>query len=347
MHEAMFYEKLEDGAVRCNLCSHRCRVADGKRGLCGVRENRGGVLVSLVYGQVVAEHNDPIEKKPLFHFLPGSKTWSIATVGCNFRCRHCQNFEISQYPHLHGGRIPGSVRTPEEVVAAAKAGGARSLSYTYVEPTVFYEFARDCMVLAHEAGLANVFVSNGYMTPEVIGDLAGLLDAINVDVKALRDDFYRRICSARVEPVLESVRLLRQAGIWVEVTTLLIPGLNDSDEELAGIARFVAGVDAAIPWHVTAFRPTYKLTDRGPTPPASLQRAREIGLREGVRYVYEGNIPGSGGESTRCPQCGRLVVERLGFLLQANVLRRGCCPDCGHLVDGVWAWPLDRTEPAG
>ncbi len=336
MHEALMYQTEEEGRIVCNLCSHHCHVKPGRRGICGVRENRDGRLYTLVYGRLVAENSDPIEKKPLFHFLPGSRSHSISTVGCNFQCLHCQNYHISQYPHMHGGEITGTPRTPEEVVAMAENSGCASISYTYVEPTIFYEFARDCMELAHGRGLKNVFVSNGYMTAETTRDMAGLLDGINIDVKAFSDDFYRKVCKARLQPVLDTVRLMRELGIWVEVTTLLIPDLNDSEEELRGIATFIRDVDPGIPWHVTAFRPTYKLTDRGATPVATLRRAREIGLEAGLRFVYEGNIPGEGGENTYCPACGEKLITRWGFSIRSNQLRDGRCPQCGEAIEGVW-----------
>ena len=336
MKEALFYKTGPENKVTCNLCNHHCSIKPGKRGICGVRENRDGTLYSLVYGQLVAENMDPIEKKPLFHFLPGSRSYSIATVGCNFRCLHCQNYHISQYPHLNEGRISGTMRTPEEVVAAAEKTGCQSISYTYVEPTIFYEFARDCSVPAHEKGIKNVFVSNGYMTPEVTRDLAPLLDGINIDVKAFTDDFYKKICKARLQPVLDNVVLMHELGVWVEVTTLLIPGLNDSSEELQEIAKFIKGVDPGIPWHVTAFYPTYKLTDRDPTPVETLQKARDIGLAEGLRFVYEGNVPGLGGENTYCPACGAEIISRYGFSISNVRVDQGKCSQCGEGIEGVW-----------
>ncbi|MDA3785766.1 MAG: AmmeMemoRadiSam system radical SAM enzyme, partial [Deltaproteobacteria bacterium] len=258
MKEALFYKAEADKTIVCALCNHRCHIKPGKRGICGVRENQEGKLYSLVYGRLVSANSDPIEKKPLFHFLPGSTSYSIATVGCNFRCRHCQNYQISQYPHLYNGEITGTTTSPEQVVEAAVAAGCASISYTYVEPTIFYEFAYDGAVLAHPRGLKNVFVSNGYMTPEVTRHLAPVLDGINIDIKAFSDDFYKKICSARLQPVLDNVRLMQELGVWVEVTTLLIPGLNDSNAELEQMARFIKDIDADIPWHLTAFYPTYK-----------------------------------------------------------------------------------------
>lgn len=336
MKEALFYEKAEENKVLCRLCHHHCLISNGRRGLCGVRENRDGVLYSMVYGKVVAEHVDPIEKKPLFHFQPGSTSYSISTVGCNFRCEHCQNYEISQYPHTHGADIAGQDMTPDAIVASARQAGCRSISYTYVEPTIFYEFAHDCAVLARQGGLANVFVSNGYMGHEVARSLAGVLDAINIDIKAFTEKFYHQVCKARLAPVLENVRLLHELGVWVEITTLIIPGWNDSPDELRDIARFIKGVDPAIPWHVTAFYPTYKMLDRLPTPPPLLLQARDIGYAEGLRFVYCGNIAGAGGENTVCPACRATLIKRVGYRIADNLLVEGCCPFCQEMIQGVW-----------
>ena len=337
MKEAMFYKAGKENKIICELCNHHCHIKDGKRGVCGVRENRGGILYSLVYGRMIAENRDPIEKKPLFNFLPGSKAYSIATVGCNFHCLHCQNYDISQYPHVHDGEISGTKRTAEAVVNEAERTGCTSLCYTYVEPTIFYEFAYDCCNLAHKQRLKNVFVSNGYMTPEVTRHLAPLLDGINIDIKAFTDAFYKKVCKARLQPVLDNVKLMHELGIWVEVTTLLIPGLNDSSEELRDIARFIKSVSPTIPWHVTAFYPTYKMQDREPTPVTTLRKAREIGLEEGLHYVYEGNVPGEGGENTYCPVCDTELIARYGFSIRQNNLVDGCCKSCGQQIKGVWS----------
>ncbi len=337
MKEAMFYQQAQGDEVVCGLCSHHCHIKKGKRGLCGVRENLGGKLYSLVYGRLIAEHVDPIEKKPLFHFLPGSRAYSISTVGCNFRCLHCQNYDISQYPHSHNGEISGNNRSPESVVEGAVRRDCASLCYTYVEPTIFYEFAYDCSILAHQRQVKNVFVSNGYMSPEVTRHLATVLDGINIDIKGFTDDFYKKVCKARLQPVLDNVQLMHELGVWVEVTTLIIPGLNDSKEELRDIAGFIKDISPAIPWHVTAFYPTYKMLDREPTPAATLRIAREIGLEEGLRFVYEGNIPGEGGENSYCPACGEELVNRFGFSIRSNNLRKGCCAQCGESIEGVWS----------
>ncbi len=335
MKEAMFYTRLQKGEVRCNLCNHRCKIKEGETGICGVRENRDGKLYSLVYGKIIAEHIDPVEKKPLFNFLPGSRAFSIATVGCNFRCKHCQNFDISQYPHEHRGEIIGHDRTPEQIVAAAKGAGCETIAYTYTEPTIFYEFAYDTAILAQKEGIKNVFVSNGYMSAEAARQLAPYLDAINIDVKAFTDNSYKDLCGARLKPVLRTTQLMKELGVWVEVTTLIIPGLNDGDEELRDIARFVKSVGPEVPWHVTQFYPTYKLLDRPRTPVATLRRAREIGIKEGLHYVYEGNVPGEGGENTYCYACGAILIERYGLALIRNRLQDGKCPQCGTKIDGV------------
>jgi pyruvate formate lyase activating enzyme len=256
-------------------------------------------------------------------------------VGCNFRCKFCQNFDISQYPREHGGEIIGRDRTPAQIVASAKETRCETIAYTYTEPTIFYEFALDTAVLAREAGIKNVFVSNGYMSPEAARHIAPYLDAANIDIKAFTDTFYKTICGARLEPVLETIRLLKALGVWVETTTLIIPGLNDGDDELRDIARFVKGVGAEIPWHVTQFYPTYELLDKPRTPVSTLRRARDIGKEEGLHYVYEGNVPGEGGENTYCHSCGALLIERYGLELIRNRLQNGSCPECGSVIKGV------------
>jgi len=335
MREARLYTKRADGSVDCHLCAFHCHISKGKRGICGVRENSDGILNTLVYGSLIAKNIDPVEKKPLFHFLPSTTTYSIATAGCNFRCLHCQNFEISQITR-ESGEIPGVQATPESVVSGALAAKCSSISYTYTEPTIFFEFALDTGLKAKEEGLKNIFVTNGYMTGECLGALKGVLDAANVDIKSFSDDFYKKVCGARLAPVLESIVEMRRLGIWVEVTTLIIPGKNNSTEELRDIARWIYKTDKAIPWHISAFYPTYKLMDAPPTSADDLIRAREIGLAEGLRYVYTGNIPGLKGESTYCFKCGSLIIERRGYSIGEVRLADGKCPDCGAVIDGVW-----------
>jgi len=335
MKAAMFQELRDGMKVQCNLCCHRCLISPEKRGICAVRENREGTLYSLVYDKVIARNIDPIEKKPLFHFQPGSTSYSIATPGCNFRCMHCQNADISQLPRDRSGLILGEDVTPASMVASARAHHCLSISYTYTEPTIYFELALDTARLATEAGLKNVFVTNGYITPEALQVIRPYLHAANIDLKGFRDDFYRKVCGARLQPVLDAIKLYKEYGIWIEITTLVIPGHNDSDEELTGIARFIRSIDEDIPWHVTRFHPTYKLTDQPRTPLETLKRARKIGLDAGLRYVYEGNIPGEG-EDTVCWSCKRTLVERVGFAVKTISIRNGTCPHCGAVIDGVW-----------
>jgi pyruvate formate lyase activating enzyme len=334
MKEAMFYEQLDARKVRCLLCMHHCKISDGKRGICGVRENGGGRLYSLVYRKIISTNIDPIEKKPLFHFHPASRSFSIATVGCNFRCLHCQNFDISQYPK-RGGDIIGEDISPEQIVDAAERSGCKSISYTYTEPTIFFEFAYDCARLAHKRGIKNVFVSNGYTSPEATEMIAPFLDGNNIDLKG-DDDFYKKVCGARLQPVKDTIMLMKSLGVWVEVTTLIIPSYNDSEETLEDIIDFIISVDPAIPWHVTQFYPTYKLLDQPRTSVDTLRKARELGLRKGLKYVYEGNVPGAGSENTYCPNCGEMLIERFGFQLGQNRIENGRCFNCRTEIDGVW-----------
>ncbi len=336
MKEAMFYEKLEGNAVRCLLCPHQCKINESRQGICGVRENRGGILYSLVYGKVVARGIDPIEKKPFFHFYPGSEAYSVATVGCNFRCKNCQNFEISQMPKEDKRQIVGEEVSPEEIVAAAKQYGCRSIAYTYTEPTIFFEFAYDTARLAHKEGIGNTFISNGHITEDAIRTIAPYLDAVNVDLKGLSEDMYRKICGGHLKPVQDAIKLYKSLGVWVEVTTLVIPTLNDSEEEFRGIAEFIKSVGVDIPWHISQFYPMYKLTHLPPTPVTTLREARGIGLDVGLRYVYEGNVPGDGGESTYCYRCGELLIRRYGFQILENKIRDSRCPSCGARIDGIF-----------
>jgi pyruvate formate lyase activating enzyme len=342
MKEALLYEKLDGQRVRCNLCAHRCVIAAGRKGVCLVRENREGSLYTLVYGIPLSQAVDPVEKKPLFHFYPGSKAFSIATAGCNFRCAFCQNADISQMPRDRG-QILGRQATPEEVVRAAQRSGSRSIAYTYTEPTIFFEYSYDIARLAHEVGIASVYVTNGYMTHEMLELFQGIsnghepwLHGANVDLKAFRDETYKKVCGARLQPVLDSLKKMKELGVWVEVTTLVVPDLNDSEAELGDIAQFIAtelGVET--PWHVSRFHPDYKMYDRGPTPPTTLQRAYELGQSAGLRYVYVGNMPGAALEDTHCPKCEQTVIKRWGFRITERRLREGKCAQCGTVIDGV------------
>jgi pyruvate formate lyase activating enzyme len=336
--EAYLYEPLEDNKVKCNLCSHRCVIKAGRRGKCSVRENQAGKLHTLVYGKVIARHVDPIEKKPLFHFLPGTLSYSIATVGCNFRCRFCQNADIAQMPTDHKGIIMGDTVTPQELVDAAEKAGCRSISYTYTEPTVFFELAYDTAKIAFERRIRNVFVTNGYMTAEALEMINPYLDAANVDLKAFTNKYYKELCGARLKHVQKTLKRMKSLGIFVEVTTLIVPGLNDDRAELKDLADFVAhDLGTETPWHISRFHPTYKLTDRAPTPVKTLAMAREIGLAAGLKYVYTGNVPGNEGENTFCYRCGERVIERWGFqVAKLRSIKDGRCIQCGAGIDGVW-----------
>jgi pyruvate formate lyase activating enzyme len=311
-------------------------IKAGRRGICGVRENREGALQTLVYGRLIARNVDPIEKKPLFHLMPGSRSYSIATVGCNFKCRFCQNADIAQMPNDRQGAIVGTACTPEAVVSDALAQNCQSIAYTYTEPTIYFELAYETAKIAHAKGLKNVFVTNGYMSREALEMVAPYLDAANVDLKAFSNDFYKNQCSAKLEPVKDTLRQMKALNILVEVTTLMIPGLNDDPGELADLAAFIAdALGPETPWHISRFHPTYRLTDRPPTPVGTLQEAYEIGQKAGLRYVYMGNVPGQGGESTYCHHCHALLLERSGFFIRHNHIKEDCCPQCKTPVYGV------------
>lgn len=334
LKEALLYEKLEGEKVHCFLCSHHCRIPNGSFGICNVRENREGILYTHAYGELVAQNIDPIEKKPLYHFIPGSRSFSIAAIGCNFQCGFCQNWQISQVREAKKLGLDSQEVKPEDVVRQAKRSGSESISYTYTEPTIFFEYAYDISQLAKKEGLFNIFVTNGFMTEEMIHMIHPSLDAANIDLKSFSDDYYKKICKARLAPVLKSIELMRRLNIWIEVTTLIVPGQNDSEEELRKIAGFLAGVDKAIPWHISRFYPQYKMDHLESTPIRVLNQAYEIGKQAGLRYVYVGNVPGEG-NNTYCYQCKNLLIERYGFSIQEYRMREGRCPDCKSPVDGV------------
>lgn len=334
MREAALYTRLSDKRVRCDLCAHHCRIADGRMGACQVRKNFDGTLYTLVYGRAVSQNVDPVEKKPLYHFYPGSRAYSIATPGCNFRCRWCQNWQIAQMPR-ETQIIMGAECTPNQIVEAAQAAGCQSIAYTYTEPTVFFEFTYDVARRAHAAGLQNIYVTNGFMTREMLELLRPHLDAANVDLKAYREGTYRRFMGAHLQPVLDSLIAMKQHGIWLEVTTLVIPGINDEPDELRDIARFIAHeLDVETPWHVSRFFPAYRMVDRSPTPVETLKTARQIGCEEGLKYVYIGNLPAGEDEDTRCPACQRSLIRRRGYSILANTVFDGCCPNCGQVIAG-------------
>ncbi len=332
--EGILYDRYPDLSTKCRLCAHYCTIKAGKRGVCRVRENRDGTLYSLVYGKLVARSADPIEKKPLYHFQPGTLSYSIATAGCNMSCSHCQNYQISlQAPMMEP--IPGQHTTPEKVVTDALITGCSSISYTYTEPTIFMEFARDCSQKAAEEGLSNIFVTNGYMSEESAALAGKFLDAANVDLKGATEEHYRKVCGAGLQPVLDTIRTLYKAGVWIEVTTLVIPGYNDDSASLEFMASFIASVDPGIPWHLSRFFPSYKLQDAPPTPVETLEKADRIGEEAGLKYVYLGNVPGKSDE-TKCFSCGFVLIRRAGFgVKELNITEDGNCTSCGEAFEGV------------
>jgi pyruvate formate lyase activating enzyme len=332
--EAMLYKKGEDKFVQCYLCAHQCKIANLRFGVCGVRQNIEGTLYSLVYAQAVAAHTDPIEKKPLYHFLPGSTSYSIATVGCNFKCGFCQNWQISQISKTDAGISAGYELMPAEVVDQAKKNGCMSISYTYTEPNIFFEYALDTAKLAKKADLYNIFITNGYMTKEALYTISPYLDAANVDLKSFRDEYYQKNCKAHLQPVLDSIVCMKELNIWVEVTTLVIPGENDSPGELGQIAQFIAQLSKDIPWHLSRFHPEYQFTESPPTPLDTLRKAQEIGKGQGLRYVYLGNI--GKGIDTNCYNCNKLVVKRSHFSVEKSNVEKGKCSSCGAEIAGVW-----------
>ena len=336
MKEAMFYQQLEKNKVQCNLCPHNCKLKNDQIGICRVRQNINGKLFSLVYGRAIAVHVDPIEKKPLFHVAPGSRSFSMSTVGCNFKCAFCQNSNISQIPESVDPAETGTEISPAEIVAAAVKSQCQSIAYTYTEPTIYFEYAYDCCKIAHKENILNVFVSNGYINPEPLKHVSPYLDAANIDLKSFQEKFYKELVSAKLSPVLDSLKLMKKRNIWLEITTLLIPSKNDSDEELRDIARFIKQeLGEETPWHISRFYPQYKLTTLPPTPVATLVKAREIGLSEGLRYVYTGNIHGDKGESTYCYNCGKEILKRHGFDLLGTNIVNSKCEFCDVQIDGL------------
>jgi pyruvate formate lyase activating enzyme len=335
MKEALLYQKLDENKVRCNLCAHRCVISSGNYGICMVRENINGILYTKVYGHTIAQHIDPVEKKPLYHFYPGSKAYSIATPGCNFHCHFCQNWNISQLTVPDFKESEEEI-TPEQIVQNTEKTGCKSIAYTYTEPTVFFEYSYDTARLAHETGIKNIYVSNGYMTSEMLEMIAPYLDAANIDLKAFRDKTYRHIIGARLQPVLDNLKKIKELGIWLEVTSLIIPGINDDSQEIRDMASFVAtelGIN--VPWHISRFYPAYKMKDVPPTPLNTLQKAKETGLEAGLNYVYIGNTLNTGDMNTKCPQCGYMLIERMNFGIIKNNIKEGHCLNCGTKIAGV------------
>lgn len=346
-HEALLYEKLPGGRVRCGVCPRRCEVADGERGFCGARENRGGIYYSLVYGRLCAVHVDPIEKKPLFHYLPASRALSVATAGCNFECKFCQNWRMSQF---RPEQVPGvQALTPRQTVERARRQSCPTVCFTYTEPTIFYDFVHDTAREARSAGLGSVSISNGYLQPDALRRLADKLTAMKVDLKAFTEKFYREVCRGTLQPVLTTLKTLKEAGMYFEIVVLIIPTLNDSTEEIKRMAGWIASeLHPDVPVHFSRFMPMYKLRNLPPTPVATLERCVAVARREGLNFVYLGNVPGHPRESTYCPQCGTLLIQRFGFYVRRNlVTSQGTCPRCGRRIPGIWTQAQALAQPTG
>jgi len=334
MKKALLYENSDKNQVICHLCAHECHVTNNQSGLCHARKNIDGDFFTLNSDRIIAMHMDPIEKKPLYHFLPGSISFSIAAMGCNFSCRFCQNHSISI---IHAERdIRGEHVRPQQLVDIALKNHALSISYTYTEPTVFFELVLETAKLAKEAGLRNVLVSNGYMTLQALAMLGPFLDAANIDLKSFNDDFYKKYCHARLQPVLATLSVLKAMGIWLEVTTLLIPGLNDDPLEIEQLISFLHNLDASIPWHVSRFFPQYQLQDIPPTSTGSIHTVLQSGVDAGLKFPYGGNIEDSYWNDTHCPHCRETVVKRSGYVSDDRGLHHGNCRFCGEKIPGIW-----------
>lgn len=335
--ETLFYDQLKNGQVRCRICNHFCKIENGQRGICQVRENQGGRLIFLAYSKVISTSVDPIEKKPIFHLKPGSTSFSIATPGCNFQCTFCQNHQIAQMPKDNNGMIQGRAISPDEIVKAAIKSGCESISYTYTEPTIYYELAVDTARLAKQKGLYNIFVTNGYMSDQVLDSLSGVIDAANVDLKSFDPGFYQHYCQANLAPVKKNLKKMKKMGMLVEITTLLIPGLNDQTDQITQMAKFIANdLGEDTPWHISRFHPCYQMMDRPVTPSKNLEQAYQAGKDAGLKYVYIGNLPGQSKENTTCHACGHLLVGRVGYQVTVDMGENSDCPECHAPVYGIY-----------
>ena len=333
--KARWWKKKESLKIECGLCPRHCVVADIERGTCGVRENRGGEYYTLVHSRPCTVHLDPVEKKPLFHVLPGAAALSLATVGCNFECRFCQNWEIAQ---ARPEQIPSHALPPEDVASLARSNGAPLIACTYTEPVVWSEYVYDIAQAGRKAGVRTLIVSNGYIDEEPLRDLCGVLAAVKIDLKAFTEKFYKETCSGEMKPVLDTLRRLRKAGVWTEIVVLVIPTLNDGPEEIRSLARFVKNdLGPDVPLHFTAFHPDYRLMNLPSTPTATLERAHDIAAGEGLHFVYVGNVAGHRAESTYCPSCRKMLIRRVGYAVLENRLQAGKCPDCGVTIPGIWS----------
>ena len=332
--EARYYDKLPHRKIKCTLCPRECLIDDLERGYCGVRENRDGTYYTLVHARPCSWHADPIEKKPLFHFLPGTLAYSIATVGCNVECKFCQNWDISQ---LRPELARNYDMPPEEVVGFARQKRCRSIAYTYSEPVIFYEYMYDTAELGRTQGVRSVMISNGYIQAEPMRALCGVLDAVKIDLKAYTETFYRDVCAGKLKPVLDTLELLVEEGMWTEIVYLMIPTLNDDRRDIRKMCRWIrTALGPEVPVHFTRFHPQYKLKNLPSTPVKTLDMAREIALDQGLHYVYVGNVPGHDGENTYCPNCGEIVIKRMGYFVQGMHVKDGKCGFCGNEISGVW-----------
>jgi pyruvate formate lyase activating enzyme len=332
--EARYYRKLEDREIECLLCPRECRLGDKERGYCGVRENIGGTYYTLVYGKPCSLNVDPIEKKPFFHFLPGTTAFSLATAGCNVNCKFCQNWDISQ---VRPEQVDNYDLSPEQVALQAERYGCASIAYTYSEPVIFFEYMHDAARAARGRGLRNAVVTGGYINPAPLSDLIGVVDAIKVDLKAFSQDFYTEYVRGKLQPVLDAIKAIGRSRVWLEVVYLVIPSLNDSPTEIRNTARWMKQeVGDHVPLHFSRFHPMYLMKNLPPTPVATLEAARETALDEGLKFVYVGNVPGHQGENTYCPGCGRVVIRRVGYAVEKVELKKGRCGACGTVIPGVW-----------
>ncbi len=332
--EALYYQKLADKAVQCLLCPRQCVIAQGRRGFCGVRENRGGMLYALSYAKPVAIHIDPIEKKPLFHFLPASRAFSVATAGCNLRCKFCQNWEISQ---RRTEEVVYQYIEPQELVTEAKEAGCPVIAYTYSEPTIFYEYMLETARLAKKEGIKNIMHSAGYINEAPLRQLVKYLDAANIDLKGFTNDYYSQMSEATLEPVLRTLKILKEEGVHLEITNLVLPGYNDDAATITRMCLWIKeNLGSDTPLHFSRFTPMYKMVALSPTPVDTLNNARQIALDCGLKYVYIGNVWGNPGENTYCPRCKKMVIKRAGFSVLENHLVNGRCAFCRQNIEGVW-----------
>ncbi len=332
--EARHYTKLDELKIKCELCPRECVIGDRERGYCGVRENQDGTYYTLVHSRPCTYHVDPIEKKPLFHFLPGTQAFSIATAGCNMECKFCQNWNISQF---RPEQVRSYKMTPEDIARDAKKTGSASVAYTYSEPVIFYEYMYDCAVAARKEGVKSVMISNGYILEKPMRELCAVLDGVKIDLKAMTEKFYTETCSGHLQPVLDTLVLLKELGMWFELVVLIIPTLNDSPQEIEQMAKWVySELGPDVPIHFSAFHPMYKIQNLPRTPVRTLERCRKIARDAGLRFAYLGNVRGHPGEHTYCPECNEILIRRQGYIIIKNTIKNGKCPKCEATIPGVW-----------